>query len=44
MKFTIMALHKDEGMAERCEVIDERCHDCPIMEYGCTVCSDMFNI
>jgi hypothetical protein len=37
-----MALHKDEEMAERCEVIDERCYDCPIMAYGCTVCRDMF--
>jgi len=29
-------------MAERREVIDERCYDCPIMAYGCTVCRDMF--
>ena len=38
-----MALYKDEEMAGCCEVIDERCYDCPIMAYGCTVCRDMFN-
>ena len=35
-------MYKDEEMAERHEVIDERCYDCPIFAYGCTVCRDLF--
>ena len=23
------------------KIIDDRCYDCPIMAYGCTVCRDM---
>lgn len=37
-----MPKYKDEEMAERHEVIDERCYDCPIFAYGCTVCRDLF--
>lgn len=36
--------HYDEELAERQEVIDERCHDCPIFEYGCTCCRDLFHL
>lgn len=37
-------IHKDEELAERHEVIDERCYDCPIFEYGCTCCRDLFQL
>lgn len=34
--------HYDEELANNEQVIDERCFDCPIFEYGCTVCRDLF--